>query len=96
MGARLWAERLRAERTDQDYETAWARSQVSLQVTLDMDHLAELASTRPEVVAELRTTYCYWKEQARDRLDESAEQFREFSAGTFGQETDSPCRARGH
>jgi CPA1 family monovalent cation:H+ antiporter len=77
-GCGRWAERLRAERTARDYEIAWARSQVSLQVTLEMDELAEAASTPPDVVAELRTTYSYWKENARDRLDQSAEQFPEF------------------
>ena len=77
-GCRRWAERLRAERTARDYEIAWARSQVTLQALLEMDKLAEAESTRPEVVSELRATYGYWKEQARDRLDESAAQFPEF------------------
>ena len=46
--------------------------------TLELDELAEAESTRPEVVAELRTTYGYWHEQARYRIDQSAEQFPEF------------------
>ena len=77
-GAGRWAETLRAERTARDYEVAWARSQVSLQVSLRMEESEDAESTRPEVVAELRATYRYWQDQARDRVDESAEQFPEF------------------
>ena len=77
-GGRRWAETLRAERTARDYEVAWARSQVSLQVSLRMEESEDAESTRPEVVAELRATYRYWQDQARDRVDESAEQFPEF------------------
>ncbi len=73
-----WAERLRAERTARDYEIAWARSQVSFQVTLELDKLDQVESTPPEVLVDLRATYEYWREQARDRIDESAEQFPEF------------------
>ena len=73
-----WAERLRVERTARDYEIAWARSQVSFQVTLELDELDQVESTQPEVLAELRATYGYWREQARDRIDQSAEQFPEF------------------
>ena len=73
-----WAERLRTERTARDYEISWARSQVSFQVTLELDELARGESTPPEVLAELRATYGYWREQARDRIDQSAEQFPEF------------------
>ena len=73
-----WAERLRTERTARDYEIAWARSQVSFQVTLELDELAQGESTPPEVLAELRATYGYWREQARNRIDQSAEQFPEF------------------
>ena len=73
-----WAERLRAERTARDYEIAWARSQVSFRVMLDLDELVQGESTPPEVLAELRATYGYWRGQARDRIDSSAEQFPEF------------------
>ena len=73
-----WAERLRAGRTARDYEIAWARSQVSLQIAPELDELAETQATRPELVAELRGTYRYWKERARERIDQSAEQFPEF------------------
>ena len=73
-----WAEKLRAERTARDYEIAWARSQVSFQVTLELDDLVQGESTPPEVLAELRATYGYWREQARNRVDQSAEQFPEF------------------
>ena len=77
-GASRWAERLRAERTARDYEIAWARSQVSFQVTLELDKLVQDKSTRPEVLVELRATYGYWREMARGRVDQSAEQFPEF------------------
>jgi CPA1 family monovalent cation:H+ antiporter len=73
-----WAERLRTQRTARDYEIAWARSQVSFQVTLELDQLARDESTPPQVLAELQATYGYWREQARDRVDQNAEQFPEF------------------
>ncbi len=69
-----WVERLRAERIARDYETAWARSQSSHHVMLEVDEL----NARPEVVEELRVTYGHWEEKARDRIDQSAEQFPEF------------------
>ncbi len=77
-GLGRWAERLRAERTARDYEIAWARSQVSHHVGRGLDDLAETEATRPEIVAELRAAYQYWREKARDRIDQSAEQFPEF------------------
>jgi CPA1 family monovalent cation:H+ antiporter len=43
-----------------------------------LDELVHGESTPPEVLAELRATYGYWWEQARDRIDQSAEQFPEF------------------
>ena len=71
-----WAERLRTERTARDYEIAWARSQVSFQVTLELDELAQGESTPPEVLAEIRATYGYWWDachpQARNRIDPRA------------------------
>ena len=70
-----WAERLRTERTARDYEIAWARSQVSFPLEFE---LAQGESTPPEVLAEIRATYGYWWEQARNRIDQSAEQFPEF------------------
>ncbi|MCH7857202.1 MAG: cation:proton antiporter [Gemmatimonadetes bacterium] len=73
-----WAERLRAQRTARDYEIAWARSQVCFQVTHELEDLVQVESTPPEVLDELRSTYGYWHEQARIRIDQSAEQFPEF------------------
>ena len=43
-----------------------------------MDQLARDESTPPQVLAELQATYGYWREQARDRVDQNAEQFPEF------------------
>ena len=74
------AERLRAERTARDYETAWARSQGSTHAMQALEKLTEVHAARPEVMEELRATYSYWGEKARDRIDQSAEQFPEFVA----------------
>ena len=89
-----WAERLRAERTARDYEIAWARSQVSFRVMLDLDELVQGESTPPEVLAELRATYGYWRGQARDRIDSerrAVSRVREFGAGALGQ-ANGPAR----
>lgn len=72
------AERLRAVRTARDYEVAWARSRASGRVLATLEELAEADATRPDVVGEVRAFYEYWQENARSRMDLTAEQFPEF------------------
>ena len=76
------AERLRAGRTARDYEIAWARSRGSQRVLQDLDELALRDASRLEMVEELRALYLLWLENARTRLDQTAEQFPEFVAAT--------------
>ena len=77
-----WAESMRAERTARDYEIAWARSRGSLQVLEELDTVGEAESARPEIVDDIRASYEYWRENARSRLDQNAEQFPEFVHST--------------
>ena len=76
------AERLRAARTARDYEIAWARSRGSQRVLEDLEELAVRDASRIQMVEELRALYQYWREGARARLDQTAEQFPEFVAAT--------------
>ncbi len=81
-GLGAWAESMRAERTARDYEIAWARSRGSLQVLEELEALGEAESARPEIVDDIRASYEYWRENARSRLDQNAEQFPEFVHST--------------
>ena len=76
------AERLRANRTARDYEVAWARSRGSERVLADLDDLALRDASRADIVQEVRAYYQFWQENARSRLDQTAEQFPEFVAST--------------
>lgn len=79
-GLRNHVERLRAKRAARDYEVAWARYRGDERALADLSRLAENIGARPEVVEELRAFYSYWYEQARSRLDQTAELFPEFVA----------------
>ncbi len=77
-GLRPRVERLRAVRAARDYQVAWARYRGDQRALSDLDDLAETIGAREEVVDELRAYYTYWYEQARARLDQTAELFPEF------------------
>jgi CPA1 family monovalent cation:H+ antiporter len=76
------AESLRAGRAARDYEVAWARSRGSRRVLSDLDEMADQDHTRTRIVEEVRAFYQYWHENARARLDQTAEQFPEFVGST--------------
>lgn len=75
-------EELRARRTARDYEISWARARGSERILEKLDELAEEERARRGVVEEVRETYEAWREAARRRLDETAEQFPEFVSAT--------------
>jgi CPA1 family monovalent cation:H+ antiporter len=77
-GLRPRVERLRAARAAGDYQVAWARYRGDQRALADLDQLAETIGAREAVVDELRAYYTYWFEQARARLDQTAELFPEF------------------
>ena len=77
-GLRDAIERLRAVRAARDYEVAWARFRGDERALADLSRLGQTIGARPEVVEELRAFYGYWYEQARARLDQTAELFPEF------------------
>jgi CPA1 family monovalent cation:H+ antiporter len=69
---------LRATRAARDYQVAWARYRGDQRALADLDDVGETIGAREEVVDELRAYYQYWYEQARARLDQTAELFPEF------------------
>lgn len=75
-------EELRARRTARDYEIAWARARGSARVLGNLDELAEQERARTGTVEEVRATYEDWRDAARERLDQTAEQFPEFVSAT--------------
>lgn len=77
-GFRGRVERLRARRAARDYEVAWARYRGDERALADLADLAGNIGARDDVVEELRAYYSYWYEQARARLDQTAELFPEF------------------
>ena len=79
-GLRPRIERLRAVRAARDYQVAWARYRGGERALKDLAQLGETIGAREEVVDELRAYYTYWHEQARARLDQTAELFPEFVA----------------
>ena len=78
-------ERLREGAAERDYETAWARFHGDAEVLEDLDRLVQTGSHRPEVITEVASLYRYWRENARSRLDQTAELFPEFVAATQGR-----------
>jgi CPA1 family monovalent cation:H+ antiporter len=77
-GLRARVEQLRAVRAARDYQVAWARYRGDQRVLTDLDELADTIGAREEVVDELRAFYVRWRDQARARLDQTAELFPEF------------------
>lgn len=75
-------ERLRAGRTARDYEIAWARSRGSARVLETLDERALNDPSRASITEEVRAFYQFWHENARARLDQTAEQFPEFVTAT--------------
>jgi CPA1 family monovalent cation:H+ antiporter len=71
-------ERLRESRTERDYEIAWARFHGDARVLKDLHQLMATGAQRQDTVEELRAYYQYWAENARARLDQTAELFPEF------------------
>ncbi|MGD8872699.1 MAG: cation:proton antiporter [Gemmatimonadota bacterium] len=92
VGAALWralehwpglaglVERLRAGRTERDYEVAWARFHGDARVLRDLHQLLVTGAHRADTIEELKAYYMYWSENARSRLDQTAELFPEFVA----------------
>ncbi len=78
IGMKTMVEQMRASRTSRDYEVAWSRSRSSASVLTYLDELAEENAARPEIIEEVRAFYLFWHENARSRMDLTAEQFPEF------------------
>ncbi|MDH3423436.1 MAG: cation:proton antiporter, partial [Gemmatimonadota bacterium] len=81
-------ERFRAGRTERDYEIAWARFHGDARVLKDLHQLMGTGSHRVDTIEELRAFYQYWAENARARLDQTAELFPEFVASAQGRLAD--------
>lgn len=72
------AEHLRLDRLALNYENDWAHYQSAQQVLERLEELATLHSVSPEGLRAVRSQYQEWLAKARQRLDETAEQFPEF------------------
>ena len=77
-GLRGLVERLREMRAERDYEVAWARFHGNARVTEGLDAHAAAGAHRPDSIQEIRAYYEFWHENARSRLDQTAELFPEF------------------
>lgn len=75
-------ERLREGAAERDYESAWARFHGDAEVLEDLERLGTTGTHRPEVLEEVASLYRLWRENARSRLDQTAELFPEFVAAT--------------
>ena len=74
------AEGLRRWEVAREYEQAWGRHQGCLRVLSQLDEIGHAAEVEPEIIERVRRDYEGWREQARRRLDETAELFPEFVA----------------
>ena len=81
-GLRTLAERLREGAAERDYETTWARFHGDGDVLEDLERLRGTGSHREVVLDEVAALYAYWRENARGRMDQTAEVFPEFVAAT--------------
>ncbi|MCH7992483.1 MAG: cation:proton antiporter [Gemmatimonadetes bacterium] len=75
-------ERLREGRAERDYEVAWARFHGDARVIESFEQMSETGAHREESLEEVLTYYKFWRENARGRLDQTAELFPEFVAAT--------------
>jgi CPA1 family monovalent cation:H+ antiporter len=75
-------ERLRQGTAERDYESAWARFHGDAEVLKDLERLATTETHRLEVLDDVTSLYRLWRENARSRLDQTAELFPEFVAAT--------------
>lgn len=79
-GLATLVERVRESRTERDYEVAWARFHGDSRVLRDLHELLATGAHRVDTLEELRAYYQYWSENARGRLEQTAELFPEFVA----------------
>ena len=81
-GLGFLAERLREASAEREYEVAWARFQGDGRVVDDLETHGRTGGHRKRVVDDVVAQYRYWQEEARRRLDQTAEVFPEFVAST--------------
>lgn len=71
-------QRLRAGRMMLDYDTAWARNHVQMEVLDSLDQMAQDLSASPETAGRIKAMYQRWNASANDELSQVVEQFPEF------------------
>ncbi|MDX1494915.1 MAG: cation:proton antiporter, partial [Longimicrobiales bacterium] len=79
-GAGGLVERMRELTAERDYEVAWARFHAGRQVIDDLEGHESAGAHPTEIVDDVVAQYRYWQEEARRRLDQTAELFPEFVA----------------
>lgn len=72
------AERLRELDAERDYEVSWGRFHGDGHVIADLEDRAAAGTHAEEVLDDVLARYQYWREEARRRLDQTAELFPEF------------------
>lgn len=78
LGLRGSAERLRRWEVAREYEQSWGRYQASLRVLGQLPEIGRTADVSDHLLRQVRERYQGWRDQARQRLDETAELFPEF------------------
>ncbi|MFO7892341.1 MAG: cation:proton antiporter [Longimicrobiales bacterium] len=73
------AQRYRLNRIAERYEENWARVITSTRILDELDRLDEAGAFQAEPVAEARTLYRRWRDNAQRRLDLIGEQFPEYA-----------------
>lgn len=72
-------ERLRIVHVARDYEEAWGRYQSCVNILAQRAQEAQLDPAPPEIVREIEEFYQHWLQAARERIDDTAAQFPEFT-----------------
>jgi len=78
LGLRAPAEWLRRWEVAREYEQAWGRYQASLRVLAQLPDIGRTADVHGDLMERMVEIYEGWRDQAQQRLDETAELFPEF------------------
>jgi CPA1 family monovalent cation:H+ antiporter len=78
IGLRTSAERLRRWEVAREYEQAWGRYQASHRVLAQLPEIGRTADVDADLLRKTGELYEGWRDQAQNRLDQTAELFPEF------------------
>lgn len=81
-GCEGFVESAREAAAERDYEMAWARYHGDATAIEELEQIEDTGAHRQSAIEEVLTSYRFWREGARARLDETAELFPEFVMAT--------------